>query len=118
VQSEKDACDINQIVKRLRTGGVINVNTNTARYGDVSSVPDYQTALDVIRRAEGLFAGLPSNVRARFANDPGMMIDFLQDPANRDEGVRLGLIVAPAPAPVPEAPGRASIPPEPVVKPA
>lgn len=93
-------CDINNIVERaIRTGGIVeHVAARVARYGDVSSIPDYQSALDQINRAQGMFMDLPWKVRERFANDPGKFIAFCQDPANHDEAVRLGLIQTPAKA--------------------
>ena len=48
----------------------------------------------MVVKAEEAFMTLPAVVRARFANDPAGIFTFLQDPANRDEAVKLGLIVA------------------------
>lgn len=114
VQSAKDECDINCIVARALSGAdVSRVDERVALYGDFSNVPSYQAALDLVRRAEGMFMDMPAKVRERFANDPSRMVDFLQDPANRDEAVKLGLVKAPEepapPAPpVPPAPAPAA----------
>lgn len=109
VQSFKDETDINLIVARAIAGGdVLHVNPRVARYGDFSNVPDYQAALNLVNRAEGMFRELPANVRERFSNDPVKMVEFLQHSENYDEAVKLGLVVA---RPIPDVPGGPSVPP-------
>jgi hypothetical protein len=44
---------------------------------------------------------LPSDIRAKFDNDPGEFFEFCTDPKNADEMVQLGLREAP---PSPELP--------------
>lgn len=108
-QSFKEQCDINCIVERYKQSGLVShVNSKQGTYADVSSVPDYQTALNTVNVARDAFNSLPATVRARFNNDPGMLLDFLSKPENIDEGVRLGLLVKkvdPTPPAVPPAPG-------------
>ena len=41
--------------------------------------------------AEEQFGALPANVRREFDNDPGKMLEFIQDPDNYERGVELGL---------------------------
>lgn len=99
-QSMKAECDINQIVANLRRTGLLShVNTRAPMYADVSAIPDYLSALNIVNAAKASFDALPAKVRQRFANDPGQLIGFLQDPANRDEGVALGLLKEPVKAP-------------------
>ena len=91
-----DQCDINRIVSQFeRTGTVDHLSNVAMRYEDVSTVPQYREALDIVRAAELSFAALPGEVRSRFGNDPAQMLDFLQHPENVDEAVRLGLVVKP-----------------------
>lgn len=93
-QNFKDECDINIILERARNGVPIShLNARIAQYGDVSSIPDYRSALDTVNRANGLFMELDAKVRERFANDPAKFLAFAQNPANVDEMVRLGLAV-------------------------
>lgn len=118
-QGFKDQCDMNGIVERARTTGMLtHVNARSPMYGDVSNVSDYKDALLVVNRANECFMALPSKVRERFSNDPNRMVEFLSNPANFDEAVSLGLIEPKKPAegdkPVvsdPGAPGDASIEP-------
>jgi len=89
-QSAKDECDINNIIKKHRTTG-LPLPTKTPVYGDFSNVEDYQSSLNAIHFAQQSFNGLPSELRKRFANDPGAFIEFAQDPRNGKELIDLGL---------------------------
>lgn len=92
-QEPKNACDINKIVARaLRGQAIMNLNNKPGRFGDVSEVPDYATALRVVKRAEELFSSLPALVRKRFQNDPAEMLEFVKDSKNADEAKALGLL--------------------------
>lgn len=93
-QSFRDQVNINKIVARYRKTGMIDhVNGATPFYGDVSQFTSYQDAVNTVLRANELFAGMSSDVRKRFENDPQKMIDFLQDEKNLDEAVKLGMVV-------------------------
>lgn len=94
-QSFKEEVDINEIMKRAQNGMDISsqVRERIAQYGDFTQIGSYQEALNTVKRAQDAFYVLDANVRERFMNDPGRMISFLQDPANYDEAVKLGLVV-------------------------
>lgn len=90
-QHMKDECDINKIIKRWSKTGVLDhVNSAPARYEFCPRV-DYQESLDLCLRAEEQFSRLPANIRDRFRNDIPSFLDFVQDPNNYDEGVKLGI---------------------------
>lgn len=96
IQSEKDSCDINKIVaKCLKTGMMSNIRTDQPSYGDFTDAVDYHTSILRAQRAQDEFMSLTADVRARFSNDPGKLIDFLSDPNNRSEAIKLGLVPAP-----------------------
>lgn len=102
-QSFKEECDINNIMARFSRTGVLDfVNRLEPRYGDVTGL-DYQQAMDVVATARSMFEDLPSALRARFENDPAQLLDFMADPANRDEAVKLGL------SPRPESDARGDV---------
>lgn len=97
-QSFKAECDINLIMKRFKkTAGADFLSRYSGyvsgSFGDFSEVVDYRTALDQISRAKEVFGALPAKVRARFENDPAQFLDFVGNPANKDEMVALGLAV-------------------------
>lgn len=60
-------------------------------YGDFSSVPDFQNALNTINTATEQFMSLPSKIRARFDNDPVKLLAFVNDDRNYEEGLSLGI---------------------------
>lgn len=94
-QSFKDECDINNIMRKYQKTGLVEaVNKHQARYGDVPAM-DFREAVENLRLADEMFMDMPSNVRKRFDNDPGEFLAFVQDPANRDEAIELGLIIPP-----------------------
>jgi len=87
----RDDVNINTIVARHRTQG-IPLPVRPASYGDVSSVPDYLSALLRVQEAQEYFSSLPAVVRDRFSNDPVHLLAFLTDEANRAEAEKLGLL--------------------------
>lgn len=95
--------DINYIVERARVTGELPQKRTEPVYGDFTSVPEYQEALNIVNEAENAFQSLPSIIRERFQNNPAMMLDFMADPKNRPEAVALGLIGGDTPKPAPTA---------------
>lgn len=96
-QAFKDECDINVIMRRFRkVQGEDFLNRYQGyldgQFGDFSDVQDYRTAIDQIQQARGVFEALPAKVRSRFANDPAQFLDFVHNPANRDEMIQMGLV--------------------------
>lgn len=91
-QSFKDECDINYIVKKGReTGLITHINPNLPIYSDNFDVFDYQAAMNIVADANQQFAALPSKLRDRFNNDPAKFLQFMQDPENQEEMIKLGL---------------------------
>jgi phage internal scaffolding protein len=91
-QHHKDECDINVIVKRFGITGKMPINQSEARYGDFTDADDYHTALNKIIAAEDDFMALPADIRASFDNNPADLIQFLNNPANKTEAEKLGLL--------------------------
>lgn len=92
-QSFKEECDINTILKRFNITGQLPVCPLQPQYGDFSGVFDYQTALNAVIAAQDSFNALPATLRNRFANDPAAFVDFCSDESNREEMIRLGLVI-------------------------
>lgn len=100
-QSFKDECDINIIMKRFAvTGELGHISQAQPLWGEIPEV-DFQGAMAVVVDARERFQSLPAEVRDRFLNDPARLLAFIQDPANKEEGVKLGLFRKAEPAPVP-----------------
>lgn len=112
-QSKRDRCNINTIMKKaLMTGMIENKQViGSQMYGDFSTAIDFQQCQIKIAQAKEQFMRLPSDIRNRFQNDPSKLINFLNDPQNKEESIRLGLRNKPAPQP--PQPEPATQPPEP-----
>lgn len=96
-QSFKQECDINNIMaKYQRTGAITHVKNNKAMYGFASS-DSFTESMNIVATAQTMFNELPSSIRSKFKNDPARFLDFVQDEANADELVALGLANAPIP---------------------
>ena len=83
-------CDINNVISRFTKTGVLPEKQG-AFYADFSSGMDYRETLDFLRATQEDFLALPAETRARFGNDPGALIDFVNDPANANRFEEVGL---------------------------
>jgi len=105
LQHFKDDCDINKLFKKYKKDKNVPLfmNASQPRFGDFTSAEDFHALQNRIAGVMSDFEQLPASVRARFNNDPGVMLDFVADPKNREEAVKLGLL-PPPPAPEQNAP--------------
>lgn len=110
LQSAAEECDINTIVRRFHLTGQLPENVRAPVFGDFDGVFDYQSAMNAVRAAQESFMAMPPEVRARFGNDPGELVAFCSDEANRSEAEKLGLLVPPLEAEGPQAPTGAPAP--------
>jgi len=92
-QQFKEECNINNIMEKFGLTGLIPQNPLTPQYGDFSGIYDYHSALNAVIDANEQFGALPAQIRDRFMNDPANLIDFLENPENRGEAEKLGLVV-------------------------
>lgn len=108
-QSFAAEADINEIVRRFGLNGQLPSNVSVPVHADFRGAPDFHGAWNLIVQAREGFAQLPAEVRKRFNNDAGALVDFLSDESNRDEAVKLGLVVKAsgqgAAEPAPATPG-------------
>ncbi len=108
-QSQYKDTDINNIVRRYQTTGLLDspgtVPFETLQYGDATLLPDYQTALDLVNSVQEEFSSLPSEVREKFGHDPMQLLDALQDPTKKEMLQDIGLLSKPVePTLVPKDP--------------
>lgn len=100
-QEFKEECDINTIIDRFGIGENPIEAQKWVTNVDISDAPDnYMDVMNQLNAARDQFMSLPAKVRSTFDNDPSRFVDFVSDPANIDEMVRLGL-ASERPAPVP-----------------
>jgi len=89
------AADINYVVNRYIKSGTPIPQDTSAYYADVADAQekfDYQTIQNTIIEADRAFMTLPATIRERFQNDPPQLLQFLENPNNRSEAERLGII--------------------------
>lgn len=91
-QSFKEECDINTIMRRYQaTGQLPAMNETAPQYLDVSGM-EFQSAMEFVAGAQSMFNDMPSEVRARFQNDPVQFLDFTSREENRAEMHAMGLL--------------------------
>ena len=101
-QQFKDDADANHIMaKYLKDPTYDPFIKKTGIYADVSQVPDLAQALETVTQAQASFDALPSDLRAKFGNSPVQMVEFLRDPKNTEEAIKLGLVNKPEEPPKP-----------------
>jgi len=92
--SFKNETDINNIMSRYtRTGQLPELMRKQPSYGDFSQVSDYQTSLDRVIHAQNQFDALPSHVRKFFNHDPAQMLEYVANPENKAQLIKLGLAI-------------------------
>ena len=110
-QSQKDDCDINEIVEKHKNAGVLNdlIARGLAEpkvFDDLTDRPTFQEALHIVQNANDMFMALPAKIRREFDNDPAQFLAAYHDPAQAEYLRTLGVlpeIVQAAPAAKPEA---------------
>lgn len=95
-QSFRTEADINWIVARYQRTGMLTdpgkVSRREAIFADFSEVGDFQDAQERIIKGREAFDSLSAEVRRRFDNEPGKLLDFMADEANLKEAQDLGII--------------------------
>lgn len=91
-QSFKDDCNINVLMKRYEKTGILPQGRDLPmQYADVSAI-DFQSSMDRVALVRGVFSQLDARTRLRFENDPEQMLEFVGNPENAAEAVKLGLL--------------------------
>lgn len=89
-QSDMKDADINEIWKKVEAGAIIKPREPV--YGDFSEVTDFHQMQIALTNAQRVFNQMPVAIRNRFNNNVQELIDFIENPANKKEAVKLGLI--------------------------
>lgn len=108
-QQFADEVDINTIVDRFVKTGEGPLAQNFPQPQEFEETFDFQTAMNVVVKANEEFMQLPAKARARFQNDPQQFMQFMNDAENQEEAIKLGLATK-----KPEVPTDPVKPPEPV----
>lgn len=92
-QQFKDDTDVNVIMEKFMKTGQIGLHVPPMLEGDFTELPSYQEALHTVMAANDMFMEIPAKTRLQFENDPQKLMDFLADPNNTEEAIKLGLKV-------------------------
>lgn len=91
-QEFAEESDINTIIDRFGIGENPIEAHQWVTNLDISEAPNnYMDVMNQLNEARDQFMSLPAKVRSQFDNDPGKFVNFVSDPGNIDEMVRLGL---------------------------
>jgi len=104
IQADKDRTDIRNVVARAMRGKSTSVHLLQGESRDISDLPSYMEAMNVVARANQMFEQLPSALRDRFGNDPRKLLAFMDNKDNLDEARKLGLVKPEPTAPTPPEP--------------
>lgn len=85
-QHFKDECDINYLLRHYN-----DIPKPPPVYGDCTQYSDLQSAINLFDAAAADFQAIPSDIRAKFGNNPVTFFNFCNNPANKDELINLGL---------------------------
>lgn len=98
-QSAAKSADINHMVQQHlhgpgRLGKPIG-DPNATRQPRFMEVPSasFHEMLIQVTDIQNEFRGLPAKIRNRFQNDPFQMLRFVENPRNRKEAIKMGLII-------------------------
>lgn len=81
--------DINNLMRKYTYAELPDVPVTVSQF---SQVIDYQDMLNASIEVRKAFDMLPGDLRQKFGDNPQNIINFLNDPNNRDEAIKLGLV--------------------------
>ncbi|AXL15252.1 internal scaffolding protein [Microviridae sp.] len=91
----KDECDINTVMRKFEKSGVVtHINERSQDYIDLIGVEDYHTSMNLIIEAQNLFDSIPAKIRRKFNNSPAYFLEFVQNPENEEELIKMGFAKA------------------------
>ena len=94
-QEFKGESDVNNIVAMYKKGSPLPLQIRQGQFADVTQLGDYKTAVDALLEAEQVWATLPQTVKTAAGGTVASFLDFVNDPANADQLIELGLVAGP-----------------------
>lgn len=90
--------NVNHIMAKYRKTGdaslLLKVKTE---YGTFENFEGLSKHVSKLARAEEAFAALPQSIQKQFNWQPGEMLEFIDDPKNKEAAIKMGLFTAPKP---------------------
>lgn len=95
-ESEHELANVNSIMKKAVNGVLPRINPKSPIFGDFTNVGTYQEVCNRINEIQDEFIrNVPADIRLRHGNDPGKFMDWIHDPENKEEAIKLGLLEDP-----------------------
>jgi len=101
-QFAEDA-DINTIVRRFGLTHSLPSAVASGVYGDFTGISDFDSAVKMIEKARSSFLQLPPEVRDKFENNPGRLVEYVEShtPEEWEALVKPPVVVPAVPAVAP-----------------
>jgi hypothetical protein len=93
-QSYKKQCDIQHIMRGYKSTGVfshLNKNAKNLTFGEVNINKSWHETQNLLASLRSKFETMPDTIKLKFKTSKNM-IDFISDPKNLKESVKLGLL--------------------------
>ncbi len=88
-QSQKDETDINKLLERsARKGTLSHLEKYQPKYGDFRGY-DFEKHQNIIANGQTIFEELPAETKREFEQSPQKFFEFVTDPQNSQDLVRL-----------------------------
>lgn len=106
LQEFKDESDINTLVARYKQTGAFydalaarnqGTRPRVPLFADVSEIPDFAAAQEVVNQGKAAFEALPNSVKGAFSNSPELFLAFVTENAKNPEMLRKAGILAAEP---------------------
>lgn len=94
-QSFTEDADLNVIARRFGLNEIPIGPIDASDFRDTTQDPELRDILEHRREARDNFMALPAKLRMRFHNSPNELWQFVNDPENAEEALRLGLLAKP-----------------------
>lgn len=92
-QSHTLACNLNEIMRQYGVTKTLPIMAYPPEmFGDDNLDLTLTDAYETVRDADFYFQNLPATLRQKFNNSPTQLWQWVNDPANADEAVSLGLL--------------------------
>ena len=82
-QAPAEQQSISEQMKLMIATGFKGVSFKQPRYGDFSGLESYHDAVNRLAQAEDDFLALPATIRSFCDNDPGLFLEYMNDPEHR-----------------------------------
>ena len=96
-QADRAGACIHKILDKFKKTGLLPQRTVEPLSGKIPDIESFHEAMSLVVNAQQQFDALPSDLRAKFHNNPQEFVEFVNNPENVDQLIEMGLATAQAP---------------------